>query len=330
MQLVPLQQVVADAFGRNYPTEVGNGWLKLPCPISPWTHERGQDRNPSSGISVHDNGTSIFNCFTCHAKMPLAGLLTRYQGYSGEDLGTLIEEVEEGEYLGPTTAPEWDEGDVEEVDEPLDETLYLDLYDPAAGHPYLEERGVADLTAESLQLMVDPEDPLDGEERILFPVFGLDRKLYGFSGRATNKGATLKVRDYAGLRKAHHLLGAHMFADGDMPYVIVVEGLVDYARMWNAGYPAVASMHSQLTDRQIALLKEIGLPVYLMFDDDQAGRDGVAKAIPKLRDSVPTHSVTYPDVWIPDDSPEGGHWAKDPGEMPPEFFAEMIREARLH
>lgn len=289
---------------------------------------------PGYHAFVLDGNIVTGNCFTCGNKAPLQGLLRKYSNYTGDDLEDLIRELEDESYLGVRELPTWDQArDKNLVPDlvTLDQAVYLDLYDSAEGHPYLEQRGISDETARLLQLMVDPADPADGEERILFPVFGLDGRLHGLSGRATSKTARLKVRDYHGLSKARCLLGAHLFAES-RPYMLVVEGLFDYANAWQCGYPAVAVMHSTFTEFQAQIAREIGLPSYLFFDNDQAGDKGVQAAGNALSLYQPTMKVRYPQTWVedPTDAVNGGHWLKDPGELLPEEFEEMIRDARLY
>lgn len=331
MNLEGLTQVVKDVFG-NVPVEVINGWLSMQCVLAPWTHQTGKDSKKSAGISIHDNAVSVFSCFTCGNKMPIHGMLRKYAGYTGEDLDDLIEELEEQAYLGPREMPEWGETRHALVDElvPLKASVYLGLYDSAAGHPYLVERGVSDATANKLQLMLDPCDPADGEERVLFPVFGPTGELYGLTGRATHAGARLKVRDYFGLKKAACLLGVHLVASENPDKVLVVEGLFDYARGWECGYPTVAVMHSTMTERQANILRSLSLPVYLFYDDDVAGDKGVKSAGGQLYKYVPVMETVYPEIWVEDEeTPENSHWIKDPGELEAADFEEMIASSRL-
>jgi hypothetical protein len=265
---------------------------------------------------------------TCKNKMPVQGMIRKYAGYTGEDFSDLIDELEEESYLGARTLPEWD--GLKAVDQPLvalKQSIYLDLYDSAAGHPYLLQRGISDETARKLQLMIDPADPADGFERILFPVFGPNGELYGLSGRATSEDALLKVRDYHGLKKAHCLLGAHLITSEAPDKVLVVEGLFDYANGWECGQPTVAVMHSTLTAMQAELLRGFSLPTYLFYDDDKAGQAGVEIAGNQLCRYVPTMRVRYPEIWIEDD--EGEHRVKDPGELVREDFETMLGDARL-
>lgn len=271
------------------------------------------------------------NCFTCGNPKPFHAMLKDYADYSGEDLDDLIGELEEGEFLGPRNTLSYDaikasRTSSEGMAMPIDEGLFMTLFDPAEGHWYLEDRGISRETARKLELRFDPEDS-EGEPRILFPVRGPDGLLYGFSGRAIYEDARLKVRDYHGLVKAASVLGSHLVTATDQ--VLVVEGLFDYANAHQCGYTGCAVMHSTMTDLQAEIIRNLGRPAFLFYDADDAGYKGVVSARKRLVGHVPTFEVVYPRVKIEDDSDRGWHWLKDPGEMIPEDFEAMLNKAEL-
>ena len=308
--------------------------------VSVEDYERAQEVYCAEVPGYHaftlDGNIVTGNCFTCHNPGPFHKMLAKYADFSGENLEDLIEELAEEEYLGPKHLPDWDTLKQQNVIEPLmpiNEGIFMDLYDSAAGHPYLDERGIDDSTATKLELLFDPKDSADGEPRILFPVRGPDGLLYGFSGRATRNKALLKVRDYHGLKKAHMVLGAHLVTQDNPNEILVVEGLFDYANTHQCGYYGCGVMHSTLTDPQAEIIRGLSKPTYLFYDNpaiDKAGADGVRIAGKKLRDYVPVMQVRYPLVEIADSSPEGYHLLKDPGEMIAEDFEMMIRDSRLY
>lgn len=266
------------------------------------------------------------NCFTCHRKGPVPWLLRLLSDKTGEDYEGMADSIEDGEFFGGHV-PEWGDMRGEDSDpEPINKKEYFDLYDPAVGHPYLAKRGISRWATKECELLFDPGD--GGEPRILFPVYGYDKKLYGFSGRAIRKTAKLKVKDYYGLPKKRLLLGSHLLR-GDERYVVVVEGIVDYARMVTMGYPGLAFMSSTLTPWQAEILKDIGLPVYFFHDDDQAGRDARDNAKELLWRHVPVMKVRYPtDCTV--ETPEGDlRPPEDPAELTEDQVAEMIADARL-
>ncbi len=330
-----IKDVLHDVFGANTPMKDIGEWVSIRCPLAPWTHDHGHDGSPSAGVSVDPNGTSIFNCFTCKNKGPLHSMLRKYADFTGEDLEDLIEELSEEEYFGPRSLPDWDTlkaGNERTAQMPLDEGIFMDLYDSAVGHPYLRERGISDATATKLDLMFDPRDPVDGFPRILFPVRGADGLLYGFSGRDITGKALLKVRDYSGLQKAHNVLGAHLVTRDNPDKILLVEGLFDYANTHEQGYCGCAVMHSTLTAMQAEIIRNFGKPTYLFYDNpaiDKAGRDGIEIAGKLLSNYVPTMRVRYPEIEIDDDSEEGFHLLKDPGELLKEDIDAMVADCRI-
>ncbi len=335
MDRTAVREVLKDVFGANLPMKDIGKWVSIRCPLAPWTHAHGHDGSPSAGVSCDPNGTSMFNCFTCHNPGPLHKMLAKYAEYTGEDLYDLIEELTEEEYLGPRTIADWDTnkaGHEKVAQMPLDEGIFMDLYDSAAGHPYLKARGISDAIACKLELMFDPHDPDDGFPRILFPVRGPDGLLYGFSGRDITGRARLKVRDYSGLAKAENVLGSHLVTRDNPDKIVLVEGLFDYAMTHENGLCGCAVMHSTLTGAQAKIIRDLAKPTYLFYDNptiDKAGREGVELAGKLLYQYVPTMRVRYPKVEIEDDSEEGFHLAKDPGDLLKEEMDAMISDARI-
>lgn len=331
-----IKDVMKDVFGANFAMKDIGDWVSCACVFAPFKHANAIDNHPSAGISCDPDGTSIYNCFTCHTKGPFHRILAEYGDLSGEDLGDLVDELEENEFLGPRALPSWDrqkEKKLDEIQTPLDEGVYMDLYDSAAGHPYLKERGISDATARKLELLFDPKGPTDNEPRILFPIRGYDGLLYGFSGRAISGKAALKVRDYHGLRKALNLLGAHLVAKDNPKQIILVEGLFDYAKTHENGYHGCAAMHSTLTEAQAAIIRDMGKPTYMMWDNpkvDKAGDSAMREAGKLIYRYVPTMITRYPDIEIYDKKEKDYRLIKDAGELLREDIEEMIKDSRLY
>lgn len=332
MNRADVKEVLREAFGPNVYMSDMEGWVSICCPLSKWTHVHGAEKTASAGVSVHDRGISVFNCFTCTKPMPVSGMLRRYEQLSGRDLGNLADSTDSDEFFGGTI-PEWDELGTEVAEtppEPLDAALYLDLYDSAAGHPYLRKRGITNKTAEAIGLLVDPSDS-EGEERILFPVYNPDGGFYGFSGRAVKDSARLKVRDYHGLPKRFTLLGAHRIDPMIHKYVIAVEGLFDYARLAQYGFPVVAYMTAKPTVYQQRILRDIGLPTYLMSDNpmvDRAGAVAMDSVAKSLSIYLPVLCTAYPEAYVVmKDGTE--RLVKDPDELTRDEVMYMIENAEL-
>jgi len=294
-------------------TEI-NGWISSSCPLAPWTHEKGADRTPSFGISIHPEGQSRFNCFTCHQHGTLPHLLKKLSECTGDDYSSMISEVETDDLLGgplPAWGAKRPRG--ERLGDPINENIIY-AYEPANDHPYLRTRGISSDVVERFGLLVDPNDR--GVERILVPVRDVAGRLFGFIGRAT-RDARPKVRDYHGLPKRLLLLGMEHAITDSRGYTILVEGPFDALRLQSLGYPAVAAMHSTLTDAQAATLRNHCRSLVCMYDNDKAGRDGRNVVAEKLRKYMPVMKTAYPKGY------------NDPGELNAAHLKRMMANTRL-
>lgn len=327
-----ITQFIKEIQGPNREIVKEGEWLMIPCPLAEWKHEKGTDSSPSFGIHIEDDDESYCHCFTCKTKGPLDYLLTLLEGYTGDSYRRLKREVESNEMYA-LRLPEWDKrksaktSKKAELGEPIDELL-VDVYDPACDHPYLATRGVLPCTTEELDLRVDPDNR--GAERILFPVRTPDGRFYGYTGRATGKEEP-KVRDYLGMPKKLMLLGSQYIDTTKHRYVILVEGLFDFAILFQLGYPVVATMFSSLTPEQAAILLEFGLPVMVFFDNDTAGVDGGEVVYTTMAHHVPVLSVTYPTkktIRVKKNS-KRKRVPKDPGELTDDQIDYMIGNADL-
>ena len=115
------------------------------------------------------------------------------------------------------------------------------------------------------------------------------------------------------------LLGLHTLTDS-AEFIVLVEGLYDYARQLQYGYPVVSSMHANLTVYQAAILISLGLPVVVFYDNDLAGRDGTKIAVNRLIDHVPVRRVLYPKNAAP---------GLDPGKVTRQQADKLIGKAQL-
>lgn len=296
-------------------SERKDDWEMFSCPLARWTHAGGHDNNPSFGVLITDERESLFHCFGCKKKGPLPYLIRLLEEYTGESYSDLEEEVEAAETVG-YDLPEWGRRnhreDVQKLPEPLSEE-YWHVYDPAEGHPYLRRRGIGARTARAVPIFHDPD-----EDRILFPMCDGKGALYGYTGRAVSDNRIPRIKDYFGLPKRLCLLGDHLVDRKSRAPLLLVEGLFDFAKLYSGGFDVVASCGSDLTDAQAKILKAIGRPVYIFYDNDMAGKDGAKNAGEKLRRAIPVAKVRYPKG------------VSDPGEISRrDIVRKMINNARL-
>lgn len=259
-----------------------DGWLMASCPFAPWRHDKGTDRNPSFGISINDQGLSGYNCFACGQSGPLVKLVSALEyyrecRYPGLGLRVMLTESERPITSFDEGAAPWDQPKA------LSRAVHLSMYPMAWEEPrareYLIKRGVNERGARKLDLRYDPED-----QRVVFPIFGADDELYGFSGRTILEEADYpnarlypRMRNYNGVRKANFLLGANIAEPGKPS--LVIEGIIALAHLFSIEADRVcnpvAAMGAHVSEAQVSELIALNEPVVLLLDDDLAGDVGL-------------------------------------------------------
>lgn len=325
MEREAIKEFIREMVGPNVALVDHPEWVGFCCILSEWTHHGGKDNSPSCGISVQADGTSIYHCWSCGAKGSVPWLLRQIEKYTGENYAKLIRELERGEFLGGAL-PEWgDKRMAVAKPKALDAATYMDLYDPGNDHWYPASRGITASTCDTIQLLVDTDDG-HGEERILFPVFGGNGDLYGFTGRAVRDNVEPRIRDYHGLPKKNVLLGQHLLQQEDS-VVIVVEGLFDYAKLVQFNLPVVATLHAGITTGQRALLLDIGKPIVWMFDNDEPGAKATIAARKSIGKQLPQQTVKYPSRVTPRRAKARS--PKDPATCTEQEVYTMIEKATI-
>lgn len=314
-----------------------------PCPFAPFYHSKGSDKKPSFAAFPNDMGKSGFICLSCHQQGTVRHLVTELGRLDPEnDTAAALQLVEDAEsnnemdddlfedlkkrHLEKFDSPEtvkWDEG-------------YSDIFESAWGHPrareYLVRRRISQRTCNQLNLLYD-----DIQDRILFTAFDAEGGFFGFTGRYIGEDPPPalpgqpepipppKVRDYASFEKKYIVLGENIWTP-DKP-LILVEGLFDYARMYELGintrYNIGCLLGSELTIQKANKIVALGVPTYLFFDNDDAGQAGIygrgtkAGAIEHLLGHMSLFTVTYPDN------------VKDPDELSFIHVRDMLRNAEI-
>lgn len=128
-------------------------------------------------------------------------------------------------------------------------------------------RGLYPETVAAFDLGYDPMS-----ESAIIPVRNMWHELLGVTKRSLRKDAAIKYRDPKGFKKTNHLFGSWLVAESESHTVVLTEGPMDCMKVWQAGHPAVAVYGSYVSERQIGLLRKLGIvSVTFMFDNDKAG-----------------------------------------------------------
>jgi len=130
-------------------------------------------------------------------------------------------------------------------------------------------------------------------------------------------GRNIRSSDYmgkywniSGVKKGRYLYGECKVLKS-FDKIIVVEGYMDCLHVWQHGFhEVVASMGSALTKDQINTLVVWNKPVYLFFDGDLAGVQGMIRAIEDINGQIPVFVM--------------GTWGK---HEPTDYSAREIQDA---
>jgi DNA primase len=131
------------------------------------------------------------------------------------------------------------------------------------------------------------------QDMVTIPVHSPDGMAVGFVGRSI-EGKEFK--NTPGLPKAKTLFNLHRVKTADKVYV--VESSFDAIRLDQVGFPAVATLGSNVSNRQLELLQKYFNNIIVVADNDEAGGNMKDKIVEKLgsRDTVIQLNKEYKDI----------------------------------
>jgi DNA primase len=138
--------------------------------------------------------------------------------------------------------------------------------------------------------------------RLIFPIFDLNKNIVALSGRTLDNETLTKYTatpnsDY--YKKGLFLYGLKDVVKGKP--ITLVEGNLDYVRIHSLGINALAQLGSALTKMQCHLLKSLTNEVNLMYDGDEAGRKALMNNIlPLVECGITVFVSLLPDGLDPD------------------------------
>jgi len=119
------------------------------------------------------------------------------------------------------------------------------------------------------------------QDMVTIPVHSPEGMVIGFVGRS------LEGKDFKntpGLPKSKTLFNLHKVKANDKVYV--VESSFDAIRLDQVGMPAVATLGATISKSQVELLEKYFNEIYLIADNDEAGKSMSKKMIDKLKSRV--------------------------------------------
>jgi hypothetical protein len=316
------------------------GNISTNCPLAPWRHGNGMDRNPSFSIKVAPGDTSPCYCWSCDWKgnlITLARELVQLGGKQYDDVAAYIHHAERSvsskEYRGKRLAAPGMilDGTIREVHS--DDLFPEEEYEPYAGRvpSYALARG---LTLETCRVWALGHDPW--RKRLLFPVRDYLGRLCGVSGRVyvdgcircgrvPEKGEAVcvacgewnwpKYRHSTGMVREMLLYGEHMI-DDRFDFGIVSEGNMDPLALWQLGYPnCVCPFGTKISTEQMRKLHRFFKRLVVIPDADEPGE----KMWTQIRDVGKDYFASLRRV----DLPEG----EDPASMLEKGRAQEVCDA---
>ena len=139
-------------------------------------------------------------------------------------------------------------------------------------------------------------------DRIMIPILSTNGKIVGFGGRTINSAEPkyLNSPESNVFSKRNILFGAYNLKkkNQNIDNVILCEGYMDVIALYRFGYPAVASLGTAVSDKQIDLLTKISKNIFVIFDGDHAGKNASIRLFEKLLPVIKTDNI-FRFVFLP-------------------------------
>lgn len=239
--------------------------ITAPCPLAPFRHANGVDRNPSFSIEINSVGPSQFKCFACgiSGKKTLS-LLYAWKEATGNwltDLHGFIRDQEGGSpreqldrfggYRSRQTSRDhgesaWNAAGYERKFAPADVEEWMGQVPR-----YVLDRGVTVEQAKRWELGFDRD-----RQRLVIPLRDEHRRLVGYSKRAIHDEDVPKYLHAKGMARDQYLYGEHMI-DRSCRTGILIEGFFDVWAFDRRGYRnALGSMGTAVSATHILKMRK--------------------------------------------------------------------------
>lgn len=184
--------------------------------------------------------------------------------------------------------------------------LTFELKNLVQNHVALDERGITQDTIQVFGLGYCQKGIMQG--RLVVPIHNATGELIAYAGRWPNgkpPGGEGKYKLPSGFNKSIELFNQHraktMLEDHkwETPLVIV-EGFWSVFRLHSAEIPCVATFGSDFSDAQALAIANLTDEAIIIYDGDEAGREGMQRAAGVLSQHVFTRCMRLADGEKPD------------------------------
>lgn len=299
------------------------GWVVCHCPLGPWRHKGGVDKNPSFGLRV-EQGESFCSCFSCGWHGSQTELLLELRHLNASRPSGLDYDFKQALVLVEDATADLeldlDSPGVEQIllaPQGTDHVFpdwWLDSFAPAmeskTALAYLHGRDGGPVPLSVVTALDLRWDAI--QRRVCFPVRDFESRLRGLHGRAADPGNPLAYRMYTfqGRNNPDVWLG-ESWVDPDRP-VIIAESVFDLVRVFqcyrNVTTPLTASINQAKIHRASGWMQQ-----FTLFDRDAAGKEARAKHAKSLPGCMVKH-LEIPEPY------------QDGGEMSVHAMAQLLSE----
>ncbi|MDP3919716.1 MAG: DNA primase [Candidatus Omnitrophota bacterium] len=145
--------------------------------------------------------------------------------------------------------------------------------------------------------------------RLLFPIHNLQGKVVAFGGRLIGDGDGPKYLNspenpiFLKRRELFGLYVARRHIDRELPQVLIVEGYLDFLRLYAEGFKAaVATLGTALTEDHVRILKRFADEAVVIYDGDRAGEAASLRGLEVfLEQGMSVKLIRMPEGFDPDD-----------------------------
>lgn len=271
--------------GLDIQSEVDSDYIVF-CPF------HANNRTPAGEV---DKIKGTFFCFACHHICDLVELVTHQTGRTYFEALRFIKSKETNSSIELEIEQRLSKKDeYVQFDELLVQRLSVTALESKRAMSYYAGRKITEGSVCKFLLGYSEK-----QDMVTIPVHSPDAMLLGFVGRSV-EGKQFK--NTPGLPKSKTLFNLHRVKTSRNVYV--VESSFDAIRLDQCGFPAVATLGSNVSNFQIELLKKYFNDIIVIADNDEAGGNMVTRLQERLssRVSVIHLENKYKDIGDMDDA----------------------------
>lgn len=272
------------------------------CIYAPWFHEGGVDNHPSGFLYIGVVHSLKYRCYSCERGGTPDQVYHEIKYLNEAHPKIELQKKKILDIIAGVGDTE-DDFDFPDFDSELNKNTEVELYPfseswwksfpSAVYHPYVEERGIDPITANTIDARLDF---VSG--RVLFPVRDWEGVLMGAHGR-TYCDATLRYYAYpkdgaiGGQRNPSVWMGEH-HVNLEQP-IILTEGQFDYAKVFPFYQNVLCGMTTQFSMNKMKRLKG-AVELLTIFDNGKGGDKG-RNRIETYFHSIPVQHVLVPEEY---------------------------------